>query len=126
MSEIAAYYFGCWQTSGHYLYHEDLRRIGYTGERSLPFSMRILDAGLLPEGAGSQVEGQANYALISTQSETWSIVSFWDRSGDKRLSSNSAFIVKGHFNFSEVIEIAKQRFPRIWERFPFEVKLRVS
>jgi hypothetical protein len=58
-----------------------------------------------------------------THKDGWTLLSFWDRSVDKRNNSNSNFIQEGEFTFEQMVEQAKEKFPGIWERFKFEVKL---
>jgi len=49
------------------------------------------------------------------------IVAFWDRSGDRRFGSNSAFVADGEHCFDEVMAAAREAFPSIFKRFTFEV-----
>lgn len=64
---------------------------------------------------------QGEAILVHTKRHT--IISFWDRTGDCRNSSNSSFVVVGHFTFKEIIQEAKKQFPRLFYRFNFEIKL---
>ena len=74
----------------------------------------ILDADLLPQ-EGQQIEGETTHVVING----WTVISFWDRTVDSRGNSNSAFVIYGKFSFSEAVEISKQAFPEIWNRFTF-------
>jgi hypothetical protein len=66
-----------------------------------------------------QIEGESARVYLNG----WTVVSFWDRSVDDRGGCNSSFIVPGDWTFNQVIEISKVRFPWVWERIKFEVKL---
>ena len=52
----------------------------------------------------------------------FTIVSFWDRSSDKRFGSNSSFIEFGHYQFNEMIALARIAFPKLFARFDFEIR----
>jgi len=64
-----------------------------------------------------QVQGHARL----THHNGWTILAFWDRTGDSRGNSNSAFLEQGEHSFDEMVAKAKATFPKIWERFTFEV-----
>lgn len=109
------YYFGCWSPSelGHHLYREDGRPVyaATTGRRVLdiPIDVRALD-GCLLQGI-PDVPGSA--ALWHGRG--WTILSFWDRSGDDRPGSNSSFLLPGRLAFTEAVQAAKESFPQRWE-----------
>lgn len=111
-------YFGCHREAGHFLWAENGHRASTDAEKKLPFRYGILDAGLLPPYQ-PQIEGQATIVHFPS----WTIVSFWDRSVDKRGGCNSAFVIPAVVSFDDAITIAKQRFPWVWSRFTFEVCL---
>jgi hypothetical protein len=46
----------------------------------------------------------------------WTIVAFWDRSGDPRGRCNSAFAVRGIFSFDAVMATAREAYPWVFER----------
>ncbi len=52
----------------------------------------------------------------------WTALAFWDRSVDKRGGCNSVFILEGSYNFEQALTLARQIFPKIFERFEFEIK----
>lgn len=127
----AMFYNGCWGNVGHYLFSEDgsskLAAIG-------PFKRGELDCclcpGYAPLGASyavrkaserprAQVEGEAKL----THRDGWTALAFWDRSVDKRGNSNSCFVIEGTHTFEEMIELARARFPRVMERFKFEIRI---
>jgi hypothetical protein len=111
------YYFGCHERAGHYLWTEKGSMADRIAKSVLPFRYTILDAGLLPE-VGEQVEGEGTIVHFPK----WTIISFWDRSVDKRGGCNSAFLIRGHWTFGEAVEIAREKFPWVWSRFTFEVR----
>ncbi len=111
------FYFGCHREAGHYLWSETARQV-WDRENRFPFRYEILDGGLLPVRE-PQIEGKAVLVHIGT----WTVVTFWDRSVDKRGGCNSSFVIPSHVGFDEAITISKERFPWVWARFSFEVVL---
>jgi len=67
----------------------------------------------------TNVEGRALIHFV----QGWTVLSFWDRSGDSRGGSNSNFVVKGRHSFNDMVEITRALFPQIWARFNFDVTL---
>lgn len=112
------YYFGCHKQPGHYLWTESGSLASRIADSVLPFRHTILDAGLLPK-VGNQVEGHASLSHIGK----WTIISFWDRSVDKRGACNSSFVIPKTLEFSDAIEVSKERFPWVWSRLTFDVVL---
>ncbi len=51
----------------------------------------------------------------------WTILSFWDRSVDRRNGCNSAFVIPAEVNYITAISVAQERFAWVWDRFPFDV-----
>lgn len=111
---MRCFYFGCIGESGHYLWSRSGSR--YDAEKSLPFCVHILDAGLLNPNA-PQVEGLIRHVII----EGWTIMTFWDRSVDRRPRSNSAFVVEGALSFAEAFAEAQRQWPEIMKRFQFHL-----
>jgi|GEM_PF-2929743 len=112
------FYFGCHREPGHYLWTETERHAGYAAERSFPFRYTILDGGLLPVGV-QEIEGAASLIYIGG----WTVITFWDRSVDKRGGCNSAFVIPSKLSFDDAIALSKVRFKWVWKRFKFDVKL---
>lgn len=69
-----------------------------------------IDGGLCREGR--KIEGVAMIRFV----EGWTVLSFWDQSGDSRPGSNSNFIAEGRRPFAEMCALAKEWFPAFWER----------
>jgi hypothetical protein len=105
-----AFYFGCKNNKvGHYLHNETLRAIhSNIFPKDFPTDVGVLDGGLLPLKQ-PEIEGRASIVHING----WTIMSFWDKSVDKRGKSNCAFLFRGHYTFNEVCEMARERFPSI-------------
>lgn len=53
----------------------------------------------------------------------WTVVSWWDSSGDKRPGCNSTLLAQGRYTFDEMIGAAKVQFPGLMERQPEEVEV---
>lgn len=58
----------------------------------------------------------------------WTVLSFWDRTGDRRPNSNSAFLVRDVVSFHTVCAIIQYQYPHLWSRFTakFEIKAQVT
>lgn len=120
MEDRRVYYFGVIGEPGHYLF----RPGGCPGARpchcrppdGFPCSDRMLDAGFLSP-YGPQEEGKAVLVHLSG----WTILTFWDRSGDQRMNSNSSFVAAGTLTFGEIVERSKAAFREVWRRFTFPV-----
>jgi len=115
-------YFGVWGHPGHYLWTADGRL-----DRDDRRLSRLIDGNLAPQperprrpyqsGPPVQPEGFATVTRVAGLT----IVAFWDRSGDRRFGSNSAFVADGEHCFDEVMAAAREAFPSIFKRFTFEV-----
>lgn len=109
---IKTYYFGCWDgTVGHYL--KDPSGTHADWDRT-PWGIKI-DARLAP--TSTREEGIAKLH----HKDNWTALSFWDYSVDHRGGCNSIFFAEGIFSFDEMIQIGKDSFPKIMERFDFPI-----
>ena len=121
-------YFGCWDTPGHFLYLESGRNC-WKSLQIIELVFPDIDGGYCVgtdpnrERAWQRPEEQPEGIAKITHKEGWTMLSFWDRSVDKRMNCNSNFIQQGDFSFEQMVESAQLKFPKIWERFTFEVKL---
>lgn len=114
MAEI--YFHGAWSPRhlGHFLYRPDGRTV-WSEDRLLPSAwVGRLDGGLCPRDE-AQTEGRA--ALL--RKDGWTAIAFWDRTADRRMNSNSVFLMRGELSFDEMVTAARGAFPSIWARFPF-------
>lgn len=111
------YYFGCWSPEhiGHYLYNREGRLIRPRQADNLPIDPMALDASLL--FGVLDVPGNA----VVFRGRDYTILSFWDRSGDHRPGSNSAFILKGDLLLPSAIATAKAVFPQRWSLITFSL-----
>ena len=114
------YYFGCWRGVGHYLHASTGERLSLVDAwrlpRDFPCRPAALDSSFLPPRL-PQVEGRATLVHLNG----WTVLSFWDRSGDARPGSHSTFIVRGTHPFDVFCAMAQRTFPQVWARMPFLV-----
>ena len=111
---VECYYFGYAGHCGHVLIGGASSRYDYMMlSRALG---RHLDGGLCC-GRDRQTEGQA----LLKHGGGWTAIAFWDRSGDPRPNSNTAFIVHGTLTFEQMIRVARHQHPLVWRRFTFPV-----
>lgn len=111
---MKVYFFGVKSSSekGHYLYDINCQVVwGEKEQHKIPFRYSILDSGLLPPG---KIEEQGKLHLANING--WTILGMWDRSADTRGNCNASFIAEGYFSIGEMSEIAKENFPKLWER----------
>ena len=117
---MKVYYFGCIGEAGHFLWSPEDRFRHTETYYHQPWGNR-LDGCLCPDcgyqGLIAQNEGEA----FLHHKDEWTAVAFWDRTGDERRNSNSAFIAEGTFTFDEMVTAAKAQWPKVWNRFTFEV-----
>ena len=112
MSE-PVYYFGRHGVPGHSVHspHGAPRLSIY----QIPWGPHI-DGGLLNDaGIPDKVEGHA----IVAWKDGWTSVSFWDRSGDSRSGSLSAFLMRGTVMGEMLMKLAVEQWPDIFNRSGF-------
>jgi len=113
------YYFGKYPDTydGHCLYDENGRKVYECHlPNDFPVKDYILDGGLLPPKL-PQIEGRSTIVHING----WTILSFWDRSGDHRGNSSSNFIMRGVYEFENALELANKAFPKVFTRIEFKI-----
>lgn len=113
------YYFGVMKHAGHHLYRGNNTIHKRYLPNDFPVDVRALDGALLPPQL-PQDEGRAELIHLNG----WTVLTFWDRSEDKRYRSSSTFIVRGAHSFLETVEIAREHYPQVWSRFEFEINER--
>lgn len=106
-------YFGCWDRAGHHVYTPQ----GTYAERYDPATFLERLDGLLPPADESQMEGAAKLYHFNG----CTVLSFWDRTIDKRPGSSSTFLMPGKLAFGEMVELCEHNFPGIYRRFPFPI-----
>lgn len=109
---MRVYYFGSWNQRGHLLYTSSGRTPSWDAVYEMPVPLRDgkLDGAFAPKGP-EQVN-IANHFHIAK----WTVIAFWDRSGDSRPGSNSAFVMEGDKTFEEALMIARAHFPEVMKR----------
>lgn len=115
MSDSAStvHYFGRLDVAGHSLHCKSgpHLRIDET-----PWGNN-LDTGLLSHVA-DRPDGQYVTAIF----KGWTAVSFWDRSGDSRPGSNSAFVIHAEMEPEKLLAFARLQWPEVFRRLPFQLK----
>lgn len=116
-----AYYFGVWKGAGGHLLR-DVEGMP-VDMRALPIQFRLsrLDGGFLPSVDASPDERQPEGLAAIHHLAGWTVVSFFDRSGDARYGSHSTFLLEGTLAFEDAVETARAAFPSVWARFRFQV-----
>lgn len=106
-------YFGCGLGKcGHFHWDSHMFRIGWD---TLPAWMVYeLDGTFYP-----RFKPKGTAALVKFNG--WTIVAFEDRTQDERPGSNSAFLLEGDHEFDAMVAMAKEKFPRVLERFGAEL-----
>lgn len=114
------YYFGCGlRETGHYLHNIDLITIDEFSLK-LPFKWEKLDCGFCPKD--NEVNNQEQGIIKSTKIDEWLILSFWDRSMDKRFGSHSTFLCKTNEGKKELLSRSKKCYPKIFKRIEFKLR----
>lgn len=119
-SDKTCLFFGAWSPEkiGHYFYPR-----GNPIARKMEWEIsHKIDACLLGSIWFDQTQGEYVRAVV----DGWVVLSFWDRTGDSRFGSNSAFLFNYDAPDAELLEHAKQQFPTISRRFTFELKPRAE
>lgn len=110
------YFYGVLGPSdaGHFLYASDGSRITHATRGAVPFTPAEIDgkwctalAGALPD-RDQQHEG----VVYVHHARGWTIVSWWDRSGDGRHGSCAVFLAEGERSGAEMLRLARERYPR--------------
>ena len=129
------YYFGCVETSGHFLWTPDLRRTLYKDvPQDWPFGRGggRLDGGFMP---GPPPRRGSSYTAFENQTQSlaklshvkgWTVLAMWDRTVDLRPGCNSEFVTRGTLSFDEMVELAKEHFPTIWKRISKAAPVRLE
>lgn len=112
-NKLRVFYHGAVGGPGHHLHDEKLQVV-HTRQipTDFPVDSFILDGRLLPPGQ-RQHEGVCQLWT----NEKWTVLSFWDRSEDSRMGSNSSFVIEGGHDFRSTVAIAERHFPILFERF---------
>lgn len=122
-------YFGCpcgvagHRDAGHFYYDDRYRSLGLGNRpdrQTGPWSP--IDGALAPREWDSRRAPEKPQGVAALHhKDGWTALSFWDRSGDSRPASNSTFLFDGTLTFNEALAAARDHFPALFERFPFEI-----
>ena len=124
-AEHSMWFFGCWTQIGHHLWSPGGLMFRHEHAR-LPWS--DVDSTLAPGPRNrhgeveskDQVEGMARLH----HRDGWTALAWWDRSIDKRHGSNAALFMHDVATFEVMLECGRRRFPSVFDRFPYEIRLR--
>ena len=109
---MTVYFFGCLDPArkGHFIYGPNGRSLNRHERRDLffPVDEYVLDAHLLH--TVSDTDDHQGLAVL-THIRNWTIISFWDRTGDARGRSNSSFLTPEHVSFDELLQAAQEQYP---------------
>ena len=126
--EPEMYFFGPWEQAGHFLFNE--RGQEQWGKKSvIPWTLGQMDGGLQPHLCGREETGKpcgrgtcAPQGIASVHhKDSWTALAFWDSSVDKRGGCVSVYLARGDFDFTQIVEMAKTRFAKRWNKMPFTV-----
>lgn len=107
---MVVYYFGVWPgDTGHFLRTVDGRST--YSVCGLPLAYDEIDGAFCPDG-----QGQPQSVAKVTHISGWTLLAMWDRSGDARGNSNSAFVASGEHDFEAMLGLATEWFPHIVKR----------
>jgi hypothetical protein len=120
-------YFGCHREAGHYFWAPGMKSLSCYTPDCLPW--RQVEPDLCPgfdpmRRWARRVENEGE-ALLHHKNG-WTALSLWDRSVDDRGGCSSQFFAEGTFSFEEMVALARETFPEVWQRFRFEVRLAES
>ena len=110
------FYFGCYEETGHNTFTRDMRTAG----RCAAAQWLSNHDGQLPPQEDRETQGIVQF-------RSWPgacVVAFWDCSVDSRGNSSSSFLLPGEWPPDLALAIARTVFPKIFERFTFEVVLK--
>lgn len=131
----AIYFCGVWPSSrgekGHYAYlpgGQHVYMVHGNGVENSPwgtsnaFSRDPLIDGVIMDAMSPRAKG--SYAMREEpeglryhfQKSGWTLVSWWDRSGDQRNGSCAGFAMKGLYTADEAETYARKMFPTVFER----------
>lgn len=125
---VRAFFFGCWNRSGH-SWHVKNDSMSYIEiERSVPKIVNDhIDGGFCP-GANwedyyrksrPEVEGEATLTHVAG----WTVLGWWDRSVDSRSACNSNVVTPGTRSYADMVSICRNQFPHVLSRRDKEIVL---
>lgn len=123
------FYFGVWTgtKAGHYMFGVDGRMLSRAERSVLPWREGEIDCAMQPSADKddsynpNRDETQGHAAIH--HKDGWTALCMWDRSEDLRGGCNSNFFFEGTFSFDQMVEMSKNSFQKVWDRFKFPVVL---
>ncbi len=98
------YFSGCWNQVGHFVYIPGGKRV----RRNTTWPWKYLDSEQLhPQGQGD---------AWLTHKAGWTALGIGDQSVDNRPGSNSVFAIRGIYDFSQALCLARMSFPNVVDR----------
>lgn len=110
MPEPEVFFWGCLGQPGHFMHSK-------TGTRIQSPWAGYIDTGVLKYRDIKDPDPKIAYAQL----KGWTGIFFWDRSGDHRPGSNSAFIVNSLVSQEELLRLARKQWPEIFARKGFPI-----
>jgi hypothetical protein len=113
------------RTSGHFAWTEEWRAPEY--KAAFPFGYTELERYAPNSRPGRETprEDQVQSVAVVRQDRGWTVLAMWDRSGDCRHGSNSAFFAPGHLTGEEVLALARELFPEVVARIERAAPIRI-
>lgn len=120
VATVEAYYFGCWERSGHFWRGKNPYTTEHEILQKVPPALKHIDGRFCPGAVPGdsyarrrpEVEGEAALHHV----DGWTVLAWWDRSVDHRGACNSNIVARGTFDFTIMIEIGKAQYPRVITR----------
>ena len=109
-------YFGCTGYAGHFIHRHGCRRpqmISVT-----PWNNDI-DGGPLKR---AKIPDLITDQYCTERKDGWTLIAFWDRSGDSRPGSHSTFVIHADIPSQELFALARAQWPEIFNRRGFPIR----
>lgn len=134
MSDVVFFGVAAGTDAGHFFYERRGATVSMTAQPPLPAEvnlMELVDARWcfpVPiSGDRPFVDrGQPQGCGFVHQVAGWTVISWWDRSGDKRMGSNAVFFVRGSHQWAEALRRAREEFPREMRRMEAAYPIRLA
>lgn len=126
--QTIAYFLGVWPhdrgSGGHYVYLPNGRQASTTAPRTpwhagslgYPISDGILMSQVMNQGERGSPRWQPEGVPFHRIEDGWTVLAYWDRSGDPRHGSIAAFAFQASLGWIEAERCARELFPAVWAR----------
>lgn len=138
MAGMRAFYFGCWNEPGHYLFKPGGRPVPYGEGQAVEMVDGVhLDANYAPRthnrgghlcwaGQAAAVQDRNRLAYLSEEYPQgrflrherggFTLIQWWDRAqGDTRGACNSTILLEGSHDTATMLAVLREHFPHIVE-----------